>query len=498
MTATERKRLTGLMAAAVVLLWAVWLPLAGSSNIRFDSDRMLYDPSTAMNQYRSEGRAGLVWLLQFMGLDTWHPLLSGILFMLFFTGAGLVLCYSLYKITEGKWKTGYVLFFLLYGTCPILAFHLYFTLQIAPVGLGMLLAAAAAAVDIRMMIRPPKTVLQIVWIPVSAALLVLITSVYQSLIVYYAAALMILLFCDSLTNHRRHSWPALFLLAGKILLALLLYWSRSGLEEQTGGYSYIRYQVLWAREPVTECLKNIGIEYGKMMVPIHSACMSVFPVAVCFLMIRMFRGKESGQVRWQGWMYAILLLLLPAGMSILEGNRTVPRTQFALPLIAAFLLVFCGLEILKKKKPLSVLMVFCCAAVLVQAGLTLRLGHTDNERYRRDLETGEKITADLAALDAEGKPLIFLGSLPFEEDSVLMEKRDVFGCSYFEWAYVPERPGSATYAAVRLLQAMNGKAYAISPGMIGYAEEASSGAPAYPEDGYMIETDPVIIIKLSE
>ena len=101
---------------------------------------------------------------------------------------------------------------------------------------------------------------------------------------------MILLFCDSLTNHRRHSWPALFLLAGKILLALFLYWSRSGLEEQTGGYSYIRYQVLWAREPVTECLKNIGIEYGKMMVPIHSACMSVFPVAVCFLMIRMFRG----------------------------------------------------------------------------------------------------------------------------------------------------------------------------------------------------------------
>ena len=313
MTATERKRLTGLMAAAVVLLWAVWLPLAGSSNIRFDSDRMLYDPSTAMNQYRSEGRAGLVWLLQFMGLDTWHPLLSGIIFMLFFTGAGLVLCYSLYKITEGKWKTGYVLFFLLYGTCPILAFHLYFTLQIAPVGLGMLLAAAAAAVDTRMMIRPPKAVLQIVWIPVSAALLVLITSVYQSLIVYYAAAPMILLFCDSLTNHRRHSWPALFLLAGKILLALFLYWSRSGLEEQTGGYSYIRYQVLWAREPVTECLKNIGIEYGKMMVPIHSACMSVFPVAVCFLMIRMLRGKESGQVRWQGWMYAILLLLLPAG-----------------------------------------------------------------------------------------------------------------------------------------------------------------------------------------
>ena len=39
----------------------------------------------------------------------------------------------------------------------------------------------------------------------NAALLVLVTSIYQALIVFYASALAVLLFCDSQSNRRRHS-----------------------------------------------------------------------------------------------------------------------------------------------------------------------------------------------------------------------------------------------------------------------------------------------------
>jgi hypothetical protein len=194
--------------AAAALLWALWLPLVCSANYRFDSERMLYDAETALAQYLDEGRFGLVWLMRMMGLDAWHPVLSGILFLVFFSLAGLVICRGLHRITEGRMSgRAYALFLLLYGTCPILAYHLYFTLQIAPVGLAMLLAAGTALSDARMIAERPASL----WPAllrhlVSLAVLVLVMSVYQALIVWYAAALGIFLFCDNRSRHRKHGW----------------------------------------------------------------------------------------------------------------------------------------------------------------------------------------------------------------------------------------------------------------------------------------------------
>ena len=208
-----------------------------------------------------------------------------------------------------------------------------------------------------------------------------------------------------------------------------------------------------------------------MLAPIHSACMSVFPAAVCLLLFRLVRTEDRGQVRGQAWMYGILLSALPLAMSILEGNRTVPRTQFALPVVAAFLAVFCGAEAEKRKKLLTVL---CCLMIALQAALTVRLLHTDNMRNRFDSEIQERIIADLDGRGSDGKPIAFIGR--------------------------PEHPGSATAAAVRLLRAYSGTGYraVTEEGMLYRAEELAAKAPAWPADGYILETDEMIVIKLSE
>ena len=82
---------------------------------------------------------------------------------------------------------------------------------------------------------------------------------------------------------------------------------------------------------------------------------------------------------------------------------------------------------------------------------------------------------------------------------MLLEKRDVYGRSFFEWADHPERSGSATPAAVRLLRTYSGVPYqeVTQSAKMQEAAEISVGAPVYPTDGYILETDDMIIIKLS-
>lgn len=491
------KYTAGWIAAALALLWILWAPLVCSNNCRFDSERMLFDTETVIAQYRNEGRFGLVWLMRLMGLDTWHPVLSGILFLAFFSLAGLVICHGLNRFSGGRMNRECALLLLLYGTCPILAYHLYFTLQIAPVGLAMLLAAGTAWSDARMIAERPvtlwKAVLQHL---VSLGLLVLVMSVYQALIVFYAAVLGIFLFCDNRSRHRKHGWGRMGITAARVLLSLAAYLLISGIGRHTG-YHYIQNQVKWGTEPFLRCLMNIGIEGGKILVPIHSACMSVFPAAVYLLLFRLVRTEDRGQVRGQAWMYGIQLLVLPLAMSILEGNRTVPRTQFALPLVAAFLAVFCGAAAEKRKKLLAVL---CCMMIAVQAALVVRLQHTDNIRNAFDTEIRDRIIADLDGRGEDGKPIAFIGFQSFHDDSLLLEKQDVYGLSFFEWVYNPERPGSATPAAIRLLCTQGGTVYraVTDSGKMKEAAETAAEAPAYPEDGYILETDDMIIIKLSD
>ena len=138
--------------------------------------------------------------------------------------------------------------------------------------------------------------------------------------------------------------------------------------------------------------------------------------------------------------------------------------------------------------------------IALQAALTVRLLHTDNMRNRFDSEIQERIIADLDGRGSDGKPIAFIGRLSFSDDSLLLEKRDVYGLSFFEWSDRPEQPGSATAAAVRLLRAYDGTDYqAVTQEELLYrAEELAAEIPAYPADGYILETDEMIVVKLSE
>ena len=197
MTRKELKRLR--IAAAIVLtaaIWAIWFPLVTSSNFRADSDRMLYHAEVALTQYVNEGRAGLVFLLRLLGLDHWHPVLSGVIFLICFAASGWLMGYYIYRFSGRQWNDANLLFVILFGTSPVWVFQAYFVLQIAGIGIGMLLLTLLAGLDVCVYTREKYGLAaKCACALLSSALLCFSITIYQALIVYYFTVIFLCLAC---------------------------------------------------------------------------------------------------------------------------------------------------------------------------------------------------------------------------------------------------------------------------------------------------------------
>ena len=84
------------------------------------------------------------------------------------------------------------------------------------------------------------------------------------------------------------------------------------------------------------------MEFGKTLFMIHSSHFSLYLPGIALLGVFLARRKRQGPDRQWEWLLAagIALVLLPMAMSIFQGSRPVPRTQFALQICAAFPVVF--------------------------------------------------------------------------------------------------------------------------------------------------------------
>ncbi len=475
-------------AVATVLVWAVLLPLAASSNIRMDSDRMIYHPDSAMEQYLKEGRGGLVLILRLFGLDRWNPLRSGILFLLFFSVSCWLFTWSLARQTRWKREEMYLLFFLLYALSPIWAYHAYFTLQIAAVGFGMMLCTLLASADILFLSGCRETLSRRILREVlSLAVLSFSLTIYQALAVHYLTVLAVLLFCFFLRGGTC-GMKAVLLPAARMLLAMAVYWAVARAVRNGSDSANLANQIRWGTMPISACLFRIVQEAGASLLLVHSRYFSLFPMAAVLGALLWFRRRGSPLL-----CTGICLLLLPFAFSLLLGNVTVPRAQFALQAVAAFLPV-CYLA--ETEKTQRVLCIACAVTVVLQALLTVRLTYTDNVRNDADTTAARRILAELGNA-VEGKPLAIIGTVGIPKRSLLTERADVFGQSFFEWNAWEERPGTATGPGIRLLEALSEMEFeALPDNRMEEAAQEAARIPAYPMAGFVADRGEYILIRL--
>jgi len=490
----NKKRFISLLLITA-LIWIVQWPIVTSGNIRMDSDRMLHTPDIALNQYVQEGRSALVWLLRFFGLDSWHPVKSGVLFLVFFSISCWMLYFTLRRYA-GWDKLHPNLFLLIYGLSPIWAYHGYFVVQIAAVGFGMMLAVLTACMDARFLPDKSFTKYRFLWETAALILLSFALLVYQSLIICWMSALLMFLFCHLLRGGQI-SWRMLLPFFLRVAACLIIYFIVSRLTRSDAAATNMDVQIRWGTDSIGHCLLRIIEECGATVLMATSRYFSLYTFGAVLVLILLLRRRkeEAGNSPWL-WIIFSGMLLLPFGLSILLGNVTVPRSQFALQLTAAFLPV-CFLSETGGRH--RILCAVCIAAVAIQTGLFLRLYHSDQVRNSQDITAAEAIITELEQTDTS-KPLAFIGVRRMEASPVLTEKSDVYGRSFFEWIYTPDHPASATIPALRLLTAYSGKQYEgiITPEQEAAAAESARQIPAYPSPGFVREENDMVIIKLSD
>ena len=478
-----------------VILWIVWLPIVTSGNIRMDSDRMFHTPDAALTQYIQEGRPALVWLLRFFGLSSWNPVLSGILFLVFFSISCWMLYFALCRLTG--WNGLYPeLFLLLYGFSPIWAYHGYFVLQIAAIGFGILLSTLLACADVHFARQESFRPVRLLWEAVAVIILSFILLIYQSLVICWLATLLTLLFCFLLKGGKI-SWKTLIPLILRLTLSIAVYWFISRMFRGDMGAGNMENQIHWGKDSFAYCLFRMAQEAGATLLMATTRYFSLYTLGAVLIIVFLVRRKKANEPV-SPWLLVVGLgmLLLPFGLTVLLGNVTVPRSQFALQMTAAFFPV-CYLAETKGKH--RILCAVCAIAVILQAGLALRLYHTDELRNRQDTATAAAVSAELENLDT-AKPLAFVGVQQMDTGSLLTEKSDVYGRTFFEWIYSPDQPTSATPPALRLLTAYDGNQYneVTDAEAKRRAAETAREMPSWPSPGFIREEADMIVIKLSD
>lgn len=532
-------RLIAVSIAAAILCFGF---LAFSSNIRIDTEELINRPGTTVG-WLTIGRFGLAFLKRVLGLGVHSAFWSGLLFLIFFVIGANLLTFLLYHFSGKQESYPYWVFLLLYTTSNIWSYQVYFSLQQAEIACAMLLVVLAAWMSMRAGFGK-KGRANLLRYLASTLFLVIGLGAYQALAAYYITICIMLflvlldrkLFCGAketirggMRENAEHSREAMRrqdreLLAGiaKLLVQFGVSYLLYHVIAHTwfmAGSGYMENQMGWGRLTVLECVKNVLRTARNLLLGNGPRNFSFFTIGVLFalaLAVLACRKKRTGNGAWTKTRLALFLLALagllasPFLMTVYMGEMLVTRSQFALPVTAAFLGMY-GIRGLReisvekegaKRWILRGCGALVCLALAVQAGYDLRLAYTDELRFRQDAEKTEELLAALKGVNG-GKlpeqPVVFVGYQGAELGG-FCRRTEMYGWSFYEWDYSVDNPTGATHRIAGFVQAYTGNVLNenITEEEKKSAVMLTESMPDFPEEGSIQVTEEFVVVKLSD
>ncbi len=504
-------------------------------NIRIDTEELMNHPGSKLG-WLGIGRFGLAFLKNVLGLETHQVIKSGVLFFIFFLLGANLITFAMYHFS-GKKTYPYWIFLLLYVTSNIWSYQIYFSVQQAEVACAMLLLAAAAVLIMQAFFEKRGTART--WRLIFAeALLVLGLSAYQALAAYYIAVCILLfvvwldhasVFAEEQTaaEKKAQNRRIVFGMIGVVLsfgVAYILYrviadtWFMATAD-------YMETQMGWGKYSVTDCIKNVLRTAKNLLLGIGPRNFSFYTIgllltAVLFVMWQREPCRKKKELRFGLRVLALAgLSVSPFLMTIYMGEMLVTRSQFALPVVAAFLGMYAteGLrtcfaeqekgkrtdEAHRRRNYGQTVCRLCVVFVLaVQCGYNLRLAYTDEQRFASDAAKTEQLLEMLYAENNGAlptQPIVFVG---YQEADMpaLCRRTEMYGWSFYEWDYSDKNPTGATHRIVGFAQAYAGALLNETAGEEEkkQAVELAATLHDFPADGSIAVTDEVVVVRLSE
>ena len=479
---------------------------AFNSNIRIDTEELINHPGSTLG-WLTIGRFGLVLLKRMLGLGVHRTIKSGILMLLFFILGGNVLTYGCYYFSGKKDGKPYWIFTLLYMTSNIWSFQFYFSLQQAEVAFAMLLMAVTGFFMCDLCFcekyKENRSGKDLCKLFLSTVFIVLALGTYQALAVYYIAVcvMFFLLFFWQVNGKREKCGIRIIFLVAHFGISYLIYRGIAGTWFMAAG-DYMEGQSNWGSEPAAECVKNVLRVVKNQLLTVGPRNFSFYVIGVLLafyvIWIAWTRRTESGRAGF--WIFAagmIFMLITPFLMTIYAGAMLVTRTQFALPVVAAFLAMF-GVMILKEQQISDVRPEKqerdrkMCRWLQVMGNVVILLVIA---------VTGGQVCYNIRmhSADQVDKKVVFIGYRQPQLNS-WNRRTEMYGWSFFEWDYTREHPAGATHRIAGFLEAHNGVHLDD-----GYSEEMEYKAAAlsedmtvFPAEGSIVEEKDLVVVKLSE
>lgn len=516
-------RIILMSAAAQILCFGV---LALGTEIRIDTEELINQPGTTLG-WLTIGRYGLVLLKRLLGLGTHSAFKSGLLFLLFFIAGTELLGFFFYYFSGKKEKYPYGVFLFLYGTSNIWSYQVYFSLQQAEIALAMLLLIISAFLSVRacFLFRGRGNLLRLV---ASAVLLVVGLGAYQALAAYYIAVCigMFLLLMENETfadnairlednleaEHKRNrKWAAgIAELIFHFGISYLIYdWIADTWFMAAG--EYMGDQMGWGRLSVLECIKNVLRTAKNLLLGIGPRNFSFYAIGILLaLALLLLRWRQKRYRTRQGLLlYALALAGLiasPLLMTAYMGEMLVARSQFALPVAAAFLGMYTLGGFAEFPEVKTWMRRGCLAAIaavaVVQGGYNLRQAHVDRVRYEQDISLTEDILTALKDVNGGAlpqQPVLFVGYHKAEL-SGFDRRTEMYGWSFYEWDYSAANPTGATHRIAGFIQAYSRNVLneAATEEQKAASVRLAEKMPAFPAKGSVLAGEDFVVVKLSE
>ncbi len=511
-----------------LILWSIIATLAGfgflvfSDNLRIDTEELVNAPGTTLG-WLAIGRFSLVLFKRLLGLAAHNVWKSGLLFLFFFLAGANLLTFAYEHFSGKSGRYPYWVFLILYCTSNIWSFQVYFSLQQAEIGLAMFLTAAAGCLAIHTWFRGEadtgKTKRGLLFLS-GIVLLVLGLGAYQALAAYYIviSVTLFLVHLKSLTAENaeeeraqnRRICAGILMWAMQFLASYLLYrWIAETWFMAAGGY--MESQVGWGNYPAADCIKNVLRTARNVLAGIGPRNFSFYTIGMFLVFIMELTDERKVRTKTKGRLALRLLALAgvlgaPFLMTLYMGEMLVTRSQFALPVSAAFLGMY-GMDRLSglwKGREGVRRAVLCCALAVsaAQIGCLNRLSYTDSVRYRQDKIFTVQIIQKLTEANQgmfPTQPVLFVGYRRPELNQYC-SRTEMYGWSFYEWDYSMDTPTGATHRIAGLLKAGLG----IWINEDSTEEERRDAVllaetmPDFPADGSIVPADGFIVVRLSE
>lgn len=505
-------------------------------NIRIDTEELINHPGSKLG-WLGIGRFGLAFLKDILGLGTHSVIKSGILFFLFFLMGANLLSFAIYHFS-GKKAYPYWIFLLLYATSNIWSYQIYFSVQQAEIACAMLLLVVATMLSMQAFFEK-KGAAGIWRLLLAAVLLVVGLGAYQAMAAYYIGVCIMLflvwtdnasVFADKREEvaQKAQNRKMICGIAGLIAsfgAAYVLYRVIANTWFMTTA-GYMEEQMGWGKYPLIDCIKNVLRTAKNLLLGIGPRNFSFYAIGLLLaaaLVVIWWRETRGEKKTMRFWLRVLALLGLAASpllMTIYMGEMLVTRSQFALPVVAAFLGMYAIDGICSRldngmlhgqtagagrmqKRWVSVLCLLCVAATItVQCGYNLRLAYTDEQRFAGDAAKTDALIEMLQ--EANGgelptQPVVFVG---YQEADMpgWCRRTEMYGWSFYGWDYSMENPTGATHRIVGFVQAYAG--CTLNEGTdekeMQQAVKLAESLTDFPADGSIAVTEDVVVVRLSK